>query len=586
MSIVKINNIEFDVLKENLDKSLEQMTNVKESWSENFTNLYYAFVENGFLESLYEKSKENFYKVIENPLLKNNFNQNNMTNNLSNTWDENAKKEFINKLNDCCRGKVSTYKEISTIGNKIANIKNSLNLVLEKVLEFESIYSSLKETANSSNSKIGLKIAKDGKTILGFESTITIDGKEIKVSTSEAMNAFYTYTNTVMDSEISSDYLVKEYGYDIDFNSIIKNANGFMTETIESDLYTPDFVDYLLPEFIPNNGNILPTGALNIKLDNIQSSLNKNKEILGNVALFGGLIGASFIGKASSPAKKASKSKKIFPKKKFPKIEPTEIKDYSKYMFFSKYKDPNTLALKRQKDVADFESLYNKNPKLLYEKFINMGYTNEEAKKITDDKSLGISAYLLDIQRNEIAHIENDITKENQYENLPTKQKPKFTDLIDGTATIELSSPYENEEINKSLNNIKEYESKLQNTNEKIESIENKAKQRNTNINHLTRELIKKYGKEKSNWDEIELANYNTELANYNKDINVLKEYQSKKESLNTNLKKAKSNLKEAENNYYKELRKEIDDACDDSTSTDDTSNDEELINELFKYTN
>ena len=62
------------------------------------------------------------------------------------------------------------------------------------------------------------------------ETEIVVDGQKIKTTTTEAMNAFYTYQNTVMASRIEAQYLADTYGIEIDYTQLVKNANGTVSK--------------------------------------------------------------------------------------------------------------------------------------------------------------------------------------------------------------------------------------------------------------------------------------------------------------------------------------------------------------------
>ena len=114
----------------------------------------------------------------------------------------------------------------------------------------------------------------------------------------EAMNAFYTYTATVTAAEIEASYLHEKYpDLDIDFSAIVKNANGFMSDTLSSGLYSKEFIETILPTYDVSvddaKGSV--TGATGLSLDGLEALLGNNKNLLGDIGLYAGLIGTGFL---------------------------------------------------------------------------------------------------------------------------------------------------------------------------------------------------------------------------------------------------------------------------------------------------
>ena len=99
-----------------------------------------------------------------------------------------------------------------------------------------------------------------------------------------------------MSAMIEADILERTYGYDIDYNAIVKNANAFMTDTINSGLYSHEFIDALLPNYTPDenaayDATSAATGIDNDKLKNLMSEVS-NLNIFPGL----GLMSAAFIG--------------------------------------------------------------------------------------------------------------------------------------------------------------------------------------------------------------------------------------------------------------------------------------------------
>ena len=128
----------------------------------------------------------------------------------------------ISLIPSCVNGNNDCYIGITNIGTKLLNVQISLEEIRTLVNEFNYAYASLEDSMN----EFGLKgqMTDDG-VLLSVDTQITVDGQLITTSVSEALNAFYTYQNTVMASRIEAQVLSEQYGIEIDYDALVKNAN-------------------------------------------------------------------------------------------------------------------------------------------------------------------------------------------------------------------------------------------------------------------------------------------------------------------------------------------------------------------------
>lgn len=345
MSIVKINNSEYDDVKLNVKKALEYLESVENIWGENFDNLYNNIITSGYLNSLYEDAISNWHiwkgtiTVVATigggamtalkaaPLIL----AASMTpvgwvalaiaalgtifglaygiNQISNKdpeWYTISKEVFENLLANCVVGNNDCYIKATNIYTKLYKTQISLEKIKSLVNEYQQLYADLEAAAKTQGLENKIDLAGDGTTVLGINSDVEVDGKIVTIHASDAMNAMFTYTDTVMSGEIAADYLARTYGYDINYTDIVKNANSFMYNTIDSGLYSHEFIDKILPESYPNAASTYGqaaydavTGATGVDLEHIQSALNNT--VAGSLALFGGLLGTAFVGNVAKP---------------------------------------------------------------------------------------------------------------------------------------------------------------------------------------------------------------------------------------------------------------------------------------------
>lgn len=321
MAIVKTNNAELEAIASDLAKAYECIEAAEEVWGENFDNLLNNIVTSGYLDSLYEDAKSNwrywkgtitvvasivvFAACLATPVgwvalaiaaLGSLFGIGVGVKTIVSEpdWHTESKVVFENLLNNCAYGNDDCYIQICNIATALYNTRLSLEKIKSKINEFQKLYADLNATAESMGVKTTL--ASDGTTVLSVDTEVTIDGQTIEISTSDALNAFYTYENTVMSAMIEADILERTYGYDIDYNAIVKNANAFMTDTINSGLYSHEFIDALLPNYTPDenaayDATSAATGIDNDKLKNLMSEVS-NLNIFPGL----GLLSAAFIG--------------------------------------------------------------------------------------------------------------------------------------------------------------------------------------------------------------------------------------------------------------------------------------------------
>lgn len=336
MAKVKLNSNEIDEIKSQLQEAEEVVLETRVMWEDNFYNLYNNIVTNGFLDSLYEDAKSDFYNMagagyfasytaagtgigvaagsfvpgIGNAIggvigaaLGAIFGIFKAIDTSTTKFSEDSKKVFENLLKECKNKDQDAYRAIKNLETKHQSVRASLLEIETKINEFQQAYASLKESAKAVGVKT--KMASDGVTVLDTKTSVTIDGKEYKLSVSEAMNAFFTYETTVMSSRLQAQYMKEKYGVDINYEDIVKNANGFMAKTIKSDLYTHTFVEHILPEYNVDKKDVIKdaAGDLGLTTKEFKSILEDNKDVLKNVGVstaLVGALGASYIGKVNS----------------------------------------------------------------------------------------------------------------------------------------------------------------------------------------------------------------------------------------------------------------------------------------------
>ena len=331
MAKVKINNEEYLQIITNVEKTQEYVLKAIEAWETNFDNLYNNFITNGFLESLYKDAESQYYTSVQTGknvvcwgasgaalgatigsvvpgigtaigaiigglvgLAGSAIYE--VANPREPQWAYTSKIVLENLLTECVYGNNDAYLKLINTNTKMEHVYVTLYQILSKINEFNKLYAQITETAKEMNLKTN--VADDGVTLLDINTDVVIDGEIVELSISDAMNAFYTYSGTVISAAVQATYMEETYGADINYRDLVKNANSFMSETIQSGLYSQEFVDHILPEYSPSKQAALQTTSelVGATTAQVESVLDKSGTVLGTVGLFSGLIGATYIG--------------------------------------------------------------------------------------------------------------------------------------------------------------------------------------------------------------------------------------------------------------------------------------------------
>ncbi len=346
MTKVKINNSGFTEIQTDVDTSKKYVTeSIEEIWATNFSNLYNNFITNGFLEDLYKDAESKFNALfgggtaiiggggaIVSGCAASAVAQGVTLAGIAGCipvagwiiaaiilaalaiigiayfvksasdvqFKHDARDVFENLLTECYNGDQYNMQALENVETKMENVRLSLQSVLFQIADFQTKYANLESAA--ADAGVETQLAGDGTTLLGIQTEVTIDGETIETTTSEAMNAFFTYSDTVMNAEIAADFLQREYGYDVNFTDIVKNANAFMAQTLKSGLYSHEFVDALLPKY-EAEGKIDPEAAQNqikditkLSLDEIKAMLANGTDIGQSLGLSGAMLGGALLG--------------------------------------------------------------------------------------------------------------------------------------------------------------------------------------------------------------------------------------------------------------------------------------------------
>lgn len=686
MSNVKINNAEFQEIQTHVDKAklLSEEANEK-IWGENFDNLYNNFVTNGFLEDLYKDAESKFnllfggatgilcgagsaiagtaagaaaaadgvatvtiasvsvsipvagwiigaiilgilaivgiYHLIKSAS--------------SVQFKHDAEKVFTDLLTECTNGTQANYLAAEDINTKLENCRLSLQQILMKIDEFNTKYANLQATAESMGVKTSL--ADDGTTVLSVDTEVTINGEKIELSTSEALNAFYTYENTVMSAMIEADYLARTYGYEMDYNAIVSNANSFMADTIQSGLYTHEFVDALLPSYTPdeNAAYDAAVAATGVDKDQLKSMLGDISNLnifpglgLASAALLGTIgdatkavndptpdptdnsnntgstpsgttPGGSYPSYPTSPTggtdsgtddeedtKEEEDEKtndieieKISEEELPESVTPEEEVDYDElakeqFEFETDYEE---LLEHRSEIIEDIENKFNTGDlDSIREELKEYGYNSAEIEALLQDRFMTTKAIIQGDQDAQIAKIARELAAADGVEDFVSKYegRPDYSALEDDGPSESLMLASEDENVVKLYGEMKEAKESYTKTVEETNEMLKEVTENKQAMEDLKAKYEKEYGEDTSKWTEDAAKEYNESIKAYNDSVTKASEQMKVLEESKTSYETAKKEFTEAREAYYEKQKNES------STSTaSDTSNGNGSIN-------
>lgn len=351
MAKAKINEAELEVLNGHLVKAVGHLEESATIWGDNFENLYNNFITNGFLNDLYEDAKSQYYNlanagyflsyviqdagagmaiggligvIIPIPVIDDVIGAvagaligaiigliRGITHCVKNPsdvkWRYDAKNVLEELLLRCVEGNDDNYIAIYNSHIKQKNMELALLKIRNKVNEYQQLYANLTEAAQGVG--VDLNLASDGTTVLGIKSEVVIDGKTIELDASEAMAAFYTYTNTTMNGLVAAELISQEYGIEVDYLDVVKNSNAFMASTIQSDLYTHEFITGVLPSYNHSNDEVMSvaSGKLGIDAGDVASVVGDVSGVT-NLSIFPAITGAMLLGNVGAAIADKSKT--------------------------------------------------------------------------------------------------------------------------------------------------------------------------------------------------------------------------------------------------------------------------------------
>lgn len=673
MSKVKTSSVEIESIENYIKNADEIMQEILDIWGENFDNLYNNFVTSGFLEDLYKDAESQYYNLANAGYVVSYTAQGAATgalaggilgtvfapitatlgaiiggvigffcgithciqNPTSIKWCYDSKNVFVELLERCMYGNDDNYIALYNLKVKLENMALSMLKLKAKINEFQKLYANLNATAEAMGVKTTL--ADDGMTVLSVDTEVTIDGQTIELSTSDALNAFYTYENTVMSAMIEADILERTYGYDIDYNAIVKNANSFMADTINSGLYSHEFIDALLPNYTPDENAAYDATSAATEIDN--DKLKSLMSDVSNLNIFPGLglMSAALIGKVgtgddssknlqptgdtpptgptggtpsgttggttiigtptggTSTTTKPDEDKNKEEEKEEEKkndIEITEISDEElpESVSISEEVDYDALAKEKFEFESGYEELLEHRSEIIQdietkfdsgdldsirEELKEYGYNSAEIDAILEDRFMTIKAIVQGDQDAQLSKMAHELAKADGIEDFTSKYegRPDYTLLEDDGPSDSLMLASEDEKVVELYDEMVDAKVAYNETIEETNKVLQEVTKNKQAMEDLKVKYEEEYGEDTTQWTEEAANEYNEAIETYNKSVEDATKQMKVLEESKTTYETARKEFTDAREAYY-EKQRNGQPSQNDSNVTDDSNMD------------
>lgn len=673
MSKVKTSSVEIESIENHIKNADEIMQEILDIWGENFDNLYNNFVTSGFLEDLYKDAESQYYNLANAGYVVSYTAQGAATgalaggilgtvfapitatlgaiiggvigffcgithciqNPTSIKWCYDSKNVFVELLERCMYGNDDNYIALYNLKVKLENMALSMLKLKAKINEFQKLYANLNATAEAMGVKTTL--ADDGMTVLNVDTEVTIDGQTIELSTSDALNAFYTYENTVMSAMIEADILERTYGYDIDYNAIVKNANSFMADTINSGLYSHEFIDALLPNYTPDENAAYDATSAATEIDN--DKLKSLMSDVSNLNIFPGLglMSAALIGKVgtgddssknlqptgdtpptgptggtpsgttggttiigtptggTSTTTKPDEDKNKEEEKEEEKkndIEITEISDEElpESVSISEEVDYDALAKEKFEFESGYEELLEHRSEIIQdietkfdsgdldsirEELKEYGYNSAEIDAILEDRFMTIKAIVQGDQDAQLSKMAHELAKADGIEDFTSKYegRPDYTLLEDDGPSDSLMLASEDEKVVELYDEMVDAKVAYNETIEETNKVLQEVTENKQAMEDLKVKYEEEYGEDTTQWTEEAANEYNEAIETYNKSVEDATKQMKVLEESKTTYETARKEFTDAREAYY-EKQRNGQPSQNDSNATDDSNMD------------
>lgn len=440
--------------------------------------------------------------------------------------------------------------------NKVVNIEELVNMLIN---------SGQIDTSSFNVEKFSYEVNDDGTHVMYYE----LDGE--KVTISDMLNAFYTYTGMSMSANVEGRYLAEKMGVEFDENyqmNIMNGVNGFMSDAYSNSYFGIADMDSInaaagslgitLDEDNDFN-SILNTYGGNLNVSGLNSVLGTDD--VNSLVAIGSSVGAGMLAAYTltdnldfkkpkpkpqpvnpSPAPNPGVTLPVEPSE--PEIitppelvEPTQEVVPEEVVSEVTEQDFDELA-REEFEAQGAEAIYERRSKVLEEvngliesgnqqalreKLTEYGYSEPEVEAILQNSDYIRTACIEGDQRAALTEIANRLADEAGVQGFDTKYDDgqQYQDLQDGTTSSEYIA---NMSLDQNVNDARsaykearvEYENAVQEANTSIANA-NEAK---VNMENLKNE----FGSDTTKWTQEQADKYNEAVNDYNEAVKIATE--------------------------------------------------------------
>ena len=223
-----------------------------------------------------------------------------------------------------------------------------------------------------------------------------------------------------------------------------------------------------------------------------------------------------------------------------------------------------------------------------------MGYDPVEALGAANNKDVGLAAFLLGSQNQELTQIAQDFATDlglGDAFDTSYDDAPDYQDLFDGDAQVELTSPSSSEAIVEAKVEVQEAKDAYSTAVETANASINDATKAKGDLETLRASIESVSGKDTSKWTSEQIEQYNKAVESYNTAVTKANENVALAEEAKSTYVDAKESLQKVENGSYGDGTSnnpsDVENTGNDTGTTPDSelkneNTEQDLIDQLF----
>ena len=537
--------------------------------------------------------------------------------------------EQIATYNNCNNSVIGIQSRISSCRERIYGLGLALQKIMDSVKAFEDSHKvvNIEEIVNGlinsgeidtsvfNAEKFSYELNDDGTYVMYYD----LDGQ--KVTISDMVNAFYTYTGMSMNANIEGRYLAEQMGVEFDESyqmNIMNGVNGFMSDAVTNNYFgvaseesinaAADSLGIELSDNV-NFDSILNAYGSNYDEDQINGLKNTMNGDVNSLLTMGASVGAGLLGAYTLTenldfTKKAVKPVEPTPDptpggggtttpvqpnpnptipeepviKPIEPVEPVElveiVDDEIPEEIVSEIEEQDFDELAREEfEAQGQEAIFERRSEIfkqvdemvangdnaaIKEKLSEYGYSDPEIEAILENPDYIKAAFVEGDQRAQLTEIANRLADESGVKDFDTKYD-------DGQDYQDLQDGTTSSEYIANMSLDENVVSTRETYKEAREAYETSIDEANNSINAAEEakvnieELREEYGEDTSKWTQEQADNYNAAVEDYNEAVKVANEKCEAVEATKEAYFEAKTEYTNAKNDFIERIKEQND---------------------------